>query len=311
MTQAVFLSARTMAPLIVIGLTAYLFARALQRNWHNLEGVSLTPNFYSALAIILFILAVIGSGILWGVLVGRLSGKVVSTRDAIRIHCASWLLKYVPGQAGSILNKLVWGKKNGFTKKSVTNSFIYENVLMVLAGATLSIPVVFIFKDQIGGNLSLLLPLLAIIPMFFIICRPIFYRVINFAFIKLKREPFAKENFLSGSDIVRYFVGYLFPRLLNGIGFVFIALSITAIESGMYIGLAATYILAGIVGMLAIFVPSGLGVREALIVLLAGQYIGTEQAIVLALVSRFYATIADIGVFAVYLVLNKGRLRQL
>lgn len=304
-------SIKKLLPLIIIGITAYFFTSTLVRNWQNLDDVSLTPNTYSVVATLLFLLAVVISGLLWGSLLKTVSRRALGRKDAIRIHCASWLLKYVPGQAGSILNKLVWGKKNGFTKKSVTNSFIYENVLMVLAGATLSIPVVFIFKDQIGGNLSLLLPLLAIIPMFFIICRPIFYRVINFAFIKLKREPFAKENFLSGSDIVRYFVGYLFPRLLNGIGFVFIALSITAIEPGMYIGLAATYILAGIVGMLAIFVPSGLGVREALIVLLAGQYIGTEQAIVLALVSRFYATIADIGVFLIYLALNKGKLRQL
>jgi uncharacterized membrane protein YbhN (UPF0104 family) len=78
----------------------------------------------------------------------------------------------------------------------------------------------------------------------------------------------------------------------------------------MYVGLAAMYIFASVVGLLAIFVPGGIGIREAVIVAFASVYFPIEQAIVLSLVARLYATIADLGVGGVYLILNKGRIQQ-
>jgi glycosyltransferase 2 family protein len=97
---------------------------------------------------------------------------------------------------------------------------------------------------------------------------------------------------------------------LNGAGFVLIVSSMMTISPDMYIGLGATYILASIIGLLAIFVPGGLGVREAIIVLVLSVYFPVEQAIIVALVARFYATISDLGVGLVYLILNKGKIKQ-
>lgn len=305
------LALKRILPIIIIGLTAYFFARALSENWYNLDGISLVPSINSVVGVLLLILSVILSGYYWGKLLEALSNKSVNQKDAVRIHCASWLLKYIPGQAGSVLNKLAWGNKNGFSKKVITNSFIYENVLMVFAGVILSIPVIFIFEDKLGTNLSILLPLLIIVPMLLVIYRPIFYGLLNFIFAKLKRKLFSKEDFLNTPDLFKFLISYILPRIVNGAGFVFVVASIINTTPDMYLGLGSAYILAGIVGVLAIFVPSGLGVREAVIVLLLSQYFGTEQAIVISLVARFYATIADIGVFGVYLLLNKGKFRQL
>ena len=49
------------------------------------------------------------------------------------VHSASWLLKYIPGQAGSLLNKLVWGKDKGFSRTLIVITFIYENIFLQLA----------------------------------------------------------------------------------------------------------------------------------------------------------------------------------
>ena len=78
----------------------------------------------------------------------------------------------------------------------------------------------------------------------------------------------------------------------------------------MYVAIASSYILASIVGLLAFFVPSGIGVREAVIVLTLSTYFGVEQAIVLAVVARLYTTIADGLLFLVYIVI-KSRQRRL
>lgn len=303
--------ALTLLPWVVIGAIAVFFYRTLADSWSRLDGLSLSIDGWIVLGVTSFTLAIIVSGVLWGRLLSKLSGQAVSLRDAIRIHCASWLLKYVPGQVGSYLNKIAWGKKVGISKKTISTSFIYENVLMVFAGFLLSAPIFLIFRDQLNGDLSMLLPLLVLVPMVVVMSKPVFYRLLNSIFVKMKKKPFKTSDFLSTGALFRYQLGYLLPRLLNGLGFVFITVSILPVESHMYVGLAATYILASIIGLLAIFVPGGIGVREAVIVLFLSVYFPTEQAIIVSLVARLYATVSDAGVAIVYFILNKGRIKQL
>ncbi|NTW42780.1 MAG: UPF0104 family protein, partial [Cellulomonadaceae bacterium] len=57
-------------------------------------------------------------------------------------------------------------------------------------------------------------------------------------------------------------------------------------------------------GILAVFVPSGLGVRESVFVLIATAYMPVEQAIVIALLARLYSLIGDGVVALVYAVLK-------
>jgi glycosyltransferase 2 family protein len=298
-------------PWVVVLAVAVFFYRTLSDNLHKLEGISLGFDVWALLGIIAFTLAVVVSGLLWGNLLSKLAGREVYTADAVRIHAASWLLKYVPGQVGSYLNKLAWGTKQGISKKTVSTSFIYENVLMVVAGITLSFPIVLIFNDAFKGNLSLFVPVLMIIPMVIVFSRKIFYTLLNKAFLFVGKKPFQKSDFLTGFELIRYQLGYFIPRLLNGVGFIFIVQSMLPVSAPMYVGLASIYILASIVGLLAVFVPGGLGVREAVIVAFLSVYFPVEQAIIVALVTRLYATISDAGVALVYLILNKGKIKQL
>jgi len=303
--------ASRLLPWVVVAAIGWFFYNSLMQNWENVKNIDLSFNTGVALGTAFFVLAVVGSGVLWGNMLSSLSGVKISVSDAIRIHCASWVLKYIPGQVGSYLNKLSWSTKKGIAKKTVSTSFIYENVLMVFAGALLSIPVIVLFRDIIGDQFTLLIPLLVLIPMAIVLYKPVFYRLLNVLFKLIKKKPFRDSDFLSTKDLLMYQAGYLLPRLCNGVGFVLIVGAIFPIDSSMYIGLGATYILASIIGLLAIFVPGGLGVREAIIVLFLSVYFPVEQAIIISLIARFYATLSDIGVAVIYLVLNKGKLRQL
>lgn len=300
-------------PWLVVGAIGYFFYKALSSNWSKLQAEmpSLAPNGWALLGVISFAAAVLVSGALWGKMLGLLSGTDIKKSDAVRIHSASWLLKYVPGQVASYIYKLAWGHRRGISKKTVSTSFIYENVLMVFAGLMLSIPILWLFGDKLGRGAAVLLPLLVVIPMLVVMIPRVFYWLLNSVFKKLGRELFKKSDFLGSKELLKYQLGYLLPRLLNGVGFVFIVMSVYPVEPSQYVGLAAIYILGSIIGMLAIFVPSGIGVREAAVVALASVYFPLEQAIVLALLARLYATIADIGVAIVYLVLNKGKIKQL
>jgi len=52
--------------------------------------------------------------------------------------------------------------------------------------------------------------------------------------------------------------------------------------------------MAGVAGLLAIFAPAGLGVREGVLMIILPGVIGTEAAIVVSLASRIWFTAAEL-----------------
>ena len=97
---------------------------------------------------------------------------------------------------------------------------------------------------------------------------------------------------------------FLIPRLINGLGFVLIASIFITPNLFDTIQLGGAYILGGIIGILAFFVPSGIGVREAVIVICAGSVLGTDFAIAAAIIARVCATAGDVLVALIYGVLK-------
>ncbi len=302
---------RTIFAWVIIGLITYFFGKSLINNWSQLQDVHLSFNTWSIVSIVLFALAVVWTGVLWGKLISQLSKKPITNEEAIKVHSLSWLLKYIPGQAGSLLNKITWAKKRGYSKKLVTVTFIYEHAFLIFASLLLSIPIVAIsFFEQTTANLGVFAPLLLAVPLLLLLNQKAFYTLLNYVFKIFKKKPIEKEYILQSKQLFYYVLKFLGPRLVNGIGFIFVVASITYIPEQAYIGLVAAYVLAGAVGLLAIFVPSGIGVREAVIVLFTSQYFSIEVAIVLSLVARLYATLGDGVVALIYGYLLKKEKRN-
>jgi hypothetical protein len=221
----------------------------------------------------------------------------------------SWLMKYIPGQAGSFLGKIGWAKQQQIDGKKITASFIYENIFLLLASVIISIPPLFVvFGTRFTDSTTMIIPLLLSVPVILFILKPsIFQKIINSAFKLIKKGKLSNDSLLSYKDSLMFTVEFILPRLVNSLGFVLLAVSLLGIPTSQYIIFGSIYILAGIIGILAVFTPSGLGVRELVIVVLTSNYIPTEQAIALSLVARFYATIADLFIIGLYYILKPRR----
>ena len=294
---------------LIVGLVGFIFARSIINNWENVQDLNIQPDGFIVLALLFFVLSVVASGVAWGNIVRVLTKHKVSNKEAVRVHLASWLLKYIPGQAGSLINKVAWAKKNNIDGKKITASFIYENVYLLLASLLIAVPILFVSASSafIDG-LSLLIPVIIVLPLtLLVLTRSCFSWLLSKLFALLKKQPIYKHDLLSTKNNILFLFKFLLPRIVNGAAFVFIVASVAGINPGEYIVFGAIYILAGIVGLLALFVPSGLGVREGVIVLFASLYMPTEQAIALALIARFYATLADIFVALLYIYLKKAK----
>lgn len=294
---------RTALAWLVILLATFFFGRALVRNWANLQTIDFSVNIYSFIGLVMLVVAVLYSGLLWGAILKKLN-IVISKKEALAVHTSSWLLKYIPGQAGSYVNKVAWGTKNGHSKKVLSISFMYENIFLLLASLLLSLPVIGLFFNDVSNNMSMFTPLLLCLLAIPLLSKRAFYKIFNTVLKKVRNQTIGQEYFFDSKTLIIFVVKFLIPRIITAVAFVFIAASILSVTPDMYIGLGSIYTLAGIIGIMAIFVPSGLGVREAVIVAFASNYFSTEEAIALALLARLYATVAD-GILAIiYLILK-------
>ena len=289
---------------LVLAVVAYFFGRAVADNWASVRETDLEVNVASAAAVLLFVLAVAVSGLLWGRMLSHLSGRRVGALEAVRVQFASWVLKYVPGQAGAVTNKVLWGSRRGFSRTSVVISFVYEYVFLLL-GSIVPAAVVLVLvgasPEEASEARGALLPLLvALLPLLLLTNRRVFRWAVNRLGRRLLEEDVALERFLSGRAAVGYQLAFLVPRVLTGAAFVLVAVSFLDVPPMAYVPLGAVYVLAAAAGLLAVFVPSGIGVRESVIVVLASQYLPVGEAIVLSLVARVYATVGDGAVALLY-----------
>lgn len=294
---------------LVIGLTAYFFAVALWSNWDEVTAANLSFDWLWLLAVVLFAVAVPLTGLLWARVLRLVSAEAkISPVEAVVLQCASWLLKYIPGQVGAVVNKVMWAGKKGVSRSLVIVTFIYENVFLQLASIVPSAAILLVSLGSgfFGDNATiLLLPLLILIPLALVTYKPFFHRIVNIPARRLLKQDLPATYFLSTFQALRCSVEFIGPRILNGVGFVVLASTVSMVTPSMWLPFGAAYVLAGAIGILAFFVPSGLGVREAVIVVVLSQYIPTAEAIVISLLARLLSTVGDGVVALIYVGLRR------
>lgn len=290
---------------VVVGVVGYFFARALWENWDQIQAEHLDFDPWWIVATIIFAAAIPVTGILWARIVSALDRSArISWAEAIAVQCASWLLKYIPGQVGSVVNKVVWAKKKDISRTLVVISFIYENVFLQLASIIPSALILLLsLGPQIfGDNVTLLVvPLIVLVPLILVLYKPFFHRIIALPARRVLKKEVPSDYFLGPVRSLAFTAAFLLPRIVNGIGFILICATVTEVTPDEWLPFAAAYVLAGALGILAFFVPSGLGVREAVIVLVLSQYMSVPEAIVISLLARLISTVGD-AIIAVFYV---------
>ncbi|WP_062210403.1 lysylphosphatidylglycerol synthase domain-containing protein [Demequina oxidasica] len=302
---------RTGLGVLVIGVVAYFFAKALADNWDAIQDADLSWGWWAPAALVLFVAAVAISGWLWGRIVAVLSGKHLPVRESIRVHFSSWLLKYIPGQAGFVVNKVAWGKRRGLSRLLVLISVVYENAFLLL-GSTVPMLAILLVARAGDGEIThaVWFAVAAVVPLIVLLHPAVFHRIVNLLARRTLKREVPPEYFLRTGSVWKYQLAFLLPRVINGIGVVAIAIAVADAAPSSWLPLVAAYALAGAVGILAVFVPSGLGVRESVFVLFATPYLGLEQAIIVSLAARVLATVADLLIAGAYGLLTASAKRR-
>jgi len=274
---------------LIVRLTSgFQYGETLEQHWYQL--ITATG---------LISLAIVGFGLCWCLTLSYLAeGTRVS--KSLRAFIYTWLGRYVPGTVPYHAARVLSANSVGTTKSVVVTSIAYETIFLLGSGALVGCVGVIVglgIEASASIAYALAIPPLLALP---VVLRPsVLVPIANRALRLVRREPIAADALLTTRASATVFLSYAMVHVLNAISFVLV-LSAVAGDSAPNLALAVgVYSLAGIAGIAAIFVPSGIGVREAVIVALLGSVMGPEQALVAAGLSRALNLIADLVPLAI------------
>ncbi len=208
----------------------------------------------------------------------------------------SQLGKYIPGKVGLVLVRL--DAYRGYSRKTVAlatgveyiASFTSACVMVLIGTLLMDIPLPPYVRWL---ALSLLVLLLAML------FPPILKWSSNRFFRLIKRDPI--DEFPTYSKMLSFVGMYVIVGLLYGLSLFLVLNSLSPVGIEHFFAVTGTFWAAALIGIAAIFAPSGIGVREGVLLLVLPAFIPEPTVIVGTIISRLVFTAAELtlaGVFA-------------
>ena len=288
----------------LIVLTIFFFlGKIFFENWQKIKDYDFSFNyFYLIISFLFLFMVIISFGLIWNKILRILEPiKKLSNFKAIKIYIYSSFGKYIPGKAWAFVGLIYLGQKEGLSKKKLVISSIYEAILFIISAFLFS---ALLLSLSLGARLFnfYFIPLIFALISFILIHPKIFYNVVNFILRKFKRTELSSEYFLNYRYIIKIIFYFFIICCLNGLSFFFLVKSIVSLPFYDIIGLSGIFVLASSFGIIAIFAPSGLGVKEGTLTVFLQVYFPLSIAVVISLIARIWTTLGEIIIFsAVYL----------
>ncbi len=290
---------------IVFGVLVVVFlAWYFWKNWDEFSEKIMSVNIGIFIVSMLFYFAYkITLASLWHFLT-KINGCSIKYEKAVTSYLYSILGKYIPGKVFMLAARLTYYKEEEAPLSKVTVCFFIENVCTLLGAAMLFIVSLFFFPNELLENYKWLTLLL--IAAFFVCIHP---KIINFV-LRLIGKIFKKnlEIPMKYSQMLKVVLLFIGNWLIVGFGFFILTKSIyPAAEWSQMLYCAGIWGVSAIMGILAIFAPSGLGVREGIIVAGLMLIMPQSDAMVISVVSRLWQTIPELLLVAMAFVYSRIR----
>lgn len=276
--------------LIVLIILAF-WAQYLLSNWEQLASYPWRFSGLSvllAMAVLLVQILVVGT-VWWRAL--ALVGTRFSWRTGLAIWLQTQLARYVPGGVWEYAGRYAMSASAGAGKRSTAASLGLEMALQVLSASVFLALALLLRQDELPGGYLAVAGLISLGCVLFL-SPPVFSRLVNWG-LRLLRLPELSLKFAYG-DIVLLFLVALFGHALSGLGFVLFVNGLTPVDWSTAGLLASAFVGAWLIGYLAVFVPTGIGVREGALALLLGGVLPATVTAAAALGYRVLIALRDL-----------------
>ena len=203
-------------------------------------------------------------------------GSLVTRLAAIKIYGVSQLARYLPGNVFHLAGRQVLGMATGISAGILAKSAIWELGLIAVAGSLfglLILPIVFPGFPEIA-SISILVGAVTLTACLL-------------------------RNFFGG-QVVWSFVWQMLFLAISGAIFLALLIMITnstGLSIQHWMTIVGAYIFAWLMGLVTPGAPAGVGIREAVLLLLLCGFVNDIDLLMAALLSRFVTVFGDLLFF--------------
>lgn len=292
---------KTWAKRLFLLLVAVFLIRYFYRNLDDYRNLDLTIDWgIFGLAVLFYFAYKLTLSTLWHYLT-VLNDCGIELPAAITAYLYSILGKYIPGKVFMLVARIPAYQERGRSISKVTVCFFLENICTILGAGLLFLVSLFFFPNELLEQYRWAAVLLVI--AFFICIHP---KIINF-FLGILERWMKRDNLhipITYPQMLRVVALFFGNWLIVGIGFYILSCSIYRLPLSQMLYAAGVFGISCIIGILAIFAPSGIGVREGILTLGLGLLMPTEYAVIIAIVSRLWMSVSELVLIAIAWILQ-------
>jgi uncharacterized membrane protein YbhN (UPF0104 family) len=277
-----------------VGGALLIVAVMLFQNWAELVAFQWEVNYLSAVwSLVLCIATWLLFGFNWTLMTQKL-GSEQSLRDGMRLYYLSSVAKFIPGRIWYVASRVYVYSLKGVSKTVTSLALIIETALLILSGtivyalAFLLSPVSHPFE---GWEF---LPFLIIIPLVIILVYPSFLiTLVNSVLTRLGRARVSPN--LSYRDTLLWLILYAFNWCVGGAVLYYLTNTLWAVSPSHFPVMLEGVCLSGVISLIFIVIPVGLGAREIALVYLLSPPIPMPVAIASSLVFRIWLILGEVA----------------
>lgn len=274
----------------------------------DLDGIrTIRINYFWLInAVSLMVLARFLFPFVWIFLLAEFGQHIQGYRELCFIYAKSWLGKYIPGNVMTITGKIVFGVQAGYDKKALTIVAFLETFIQAVSGLMSGLLIVGLVNFGLIDKRIAFFALLAGIILLISILPPVFNRIITIAYRIIRKQPLPSKYHYKTSTLIKTLVLFFLVSILPAIATSVLGYSIypdfDVLKSLVF--MIGVLNLAGALGLIAIFAPGGLGVREGVLAVFLYTLFPKETLLVFIVLIRLTAVVADILFFFIAWVLQ-------
>jgi len=264
---------------------------ALAGQWDDVRADLATVSAGALLLAFAFAMASLALTLIgWRALLADL-GSPLHLAPASGVLFVGQLGKYLPGSIWTVVAQAEVAARLGVPRRRSAVAGLLSVLLSALAGLAIGVVALPGLLDAGASRWYLLL--LLVLPAGVVALHPrVLGPLVRLAFRLIRREPPEKD--LSGRAIAVTAVSFVAAWACLGAQAWVLVVDLGGDAGAAFVPAVFGYALAASVGMLAVFLPAGVVLREVVLVLLLAPTMGRTAATAVVLLSRFVVTVSDV-----------------
>lgn len=244
-----------------------------------------------------------GRGALWTWNVKQLD-IALSYRDGIRMWLTAHLSRYVPGGIWPYATVATTSNQLNLPGSVLTALFILHFLFVIWVNSLLALPLLFVWFADSPFRFDILIPVVFLIGT---IAMPMVLRKMLTWIIRWRKisVPINIDKLTAPYTMFRTFGLFMGLQLTYLCLFFFVINGLIDINAAKAAYLSLAYLNSWFIGLLVLFVPQGLGVRESVFAILAAPFIPSAVAVALSAGLRLLTIAHDLSLLVILLLGTK------